>query len=63
MATPAPLCPPLEEAIYADTKAVQAALQGYARDNRYGIAVTSSKKDKVYYICAKRRQIQRQKRP
>jgi hypothetical protein len=53
MATPAPLGPPLEEAIYADTKAVQAALQSHARDNRYRIAVTSSKKDKVYYICTK----------
>jgi hypothetical protein len=53
MATPAPLGLPLEEAIYADAKAVQAALQGLARDNGYGIAVTSSKKDKVYYICAK----------
>jgi hypothetical protein len=44
MATPAPLGPPLEEAIYADTKAAQVALQGHAQDNGYGIAVTSPKK-------------------
>ena len=53
MATPAPLGPPPEEAIYADAKAVQAALQSHARDNGYGISVTSSKKEKVYYGCAK----------
>jgi hypothetical protein len=53
MATPAPLGPPLEEAIYADAKAVQAALQSHARDNGYGISIASSKKDKVYYGCAK----------
>jgi hypothetical protein len=53
MAAPAPLGPPLEEAIYADTKAIQAALQSHARDNGYGISIASSKKDKIYFGCAK----------
>jgi hypothetical protein len=53
MATPAPLGLLPEEAIYADTKVVQAALQSHARDTRYSISITLSKKEKVYYSCAK----------
>jgi hypothetical protein len=38
----APLGPPPDEAIYKDPDAVKAALQAHARDNGYGISVTSS---------------------
>jgi hypothetical protein len=42
MATPAPLGPPPDEAIYEDLQAVKAALQEHARQHGYSITVSSS---------------------
>jgi hypothetical protein len=53
MATPAPLGLPLDEATYATPGAVKAALQSHARDNGYGVSVSSSKDQRIYYACAK----------
>ena len=53
MATPAPLGLPLDEAIYTTPEAVKAALQSHARDNGYGVSVSSSKDQRIYYACAK----------
>jgi hypothetical protein len=53
MATPAPLGLPLDEATYATPEAVKAALQSHAQDNGYGVSVSSSKDQRIYYACAK----------
>ena len=54
MATPAPLGLPFDEATYTTPEAVKAALQSHARDNNYGVSVSSSKDQRIYYACAKR---------
>jgi hypothetical protein len=54
MATPAPLGLPFDEATYTTPEAVKAALQNHARDNSYGVSVSSSENQRIYYACAKR---------
>jgi hypothetical protein len=53
MATPAPLGPPPDEAIYEDIPAVKAALQKHAREHGYSISVGSSRDQRAYYSCSK----------
>jgi hypothetical protein len=53
MATPAPLGLPPDEATYTTLEDVKAALQSHARDNGYGISVTSSRDQRIYYAYTK----------
>ena len=53
MATAVPLGLPPDKATYTTPEAVKAALQSYARDNGYGISVTSSIDQRIYYASAK----------
>jgi hypothetical protein len=53
MATPAPLAPPPDEAIYEDLQAVKAALQEHAGQHGHSITVGSSREQRAVYICSK----------
>jgi len=53
MATPAPLGPLFDEAVYKDFATIKAALQEHARINGFAISVHSSREQRAIFKCTK----------
>jgi hypothetical protein len=51
MATPTPLGPAIAETIYANPKAIKAALQAHTCEHGYSIIVQSLSDRRVFYMC------------